>query len=411
MIDIKKLSPGIIIDLRYATVNNFTGEKLYPAGDCLLCEPVAHRLARVQAKLEKEGLGLKIWDCYRPISVQKILWETAPDQRFVANPKTGSRHNRGASVDLTLVDKNGNELPMPTGFDEFSPRAYRKNKDLPPDILRNKNKLEEAMESEGFLGLPTEWWHFDSPEWKKYALRDEPLGDSTLYKDFLAPNKDLPLPLEVKQLILVKTADWKSLTGELALYSRNGAQWEVPEASWPVVIGLKGMAWGTGLHTQEEPGPVKREGDLTTPAGVFWVGESYGYSNLPPEGTRWLYQMVDENWVCVDDPTSTSYNKIFSCPLDFKKDWDHAEKMRRADDLYKWVVNIQQNYPLMLKGGGSCIFFHVWRKSNSGTEGCVAMEEKNMVNLLQWLDPQCKPATAIFPEAVYQKIKTKWGLP
>lgn len=114
LINVKELAPNIRVEMRYATSDNFTKSVLYDAAVCLLNEPAARRLARVQARLEKEGLGLKVWDCYRPLDVQQKLWDIVPDDRYVANPKTGSRHNRGASVDLTLVDKNGNELEMPT---------------------------------------------------------------------------------------------------------------------------------------------------------------------------------------------------------------------------------------------------------------------------------------------------------
>jgi D-alanyl-D-alanine dipeptidase len=183
LIRIKDVAPTILVDMRYATSDNFTGDVLYPAAECWLCEPAAERLIRVQKKLEKQGLGLKVWDCYRPISVQKKLWARVPDDRYVANPAKGSRHNRGASIDLTLVDKQGRELPMPTKFDEFSDHAHRDFMDLPPDILKNRKTLEDAMESEGFIGLPTEWWHFDDPEWRQFALRDEPLDSPTLSSD------------------------------------------------------------------------------------------------------------------------------------------------------------------------------------------------------------------------------------
>src|SRR5262249_12042230 len=138
---------------------------------------------RVQAKLEKQGLGLKVWDCYRPVSVQKKLWERVPDDRYVANPVKGSRHNRGASVDLTIVDKNGKELAMPTPYDEFSDRSHRDYMDLSPEVLKNRNPLKDVMEAEVFIGLPTEWWHFDDPDWRSFALRDEPLGSASLLQD------------------------------------------------------------------------------------------------------------------------------------------------------------------------------------------------------------------------------------
>ncbi len=381
LINVKKLAPGIVVDMRYATDNNFTKQKLYPVGDeCLLCEPAAERLARVQKKLEKKGLGLKIWDCYRPVSVQKKLWEIVPDDRYVANPVKGSRHNRGASVDLTLVDKKGRELEMPTAFDEFSQKAHRDFMDLPAAALKNRKTLQDAMEAEGFLPLPTEWWHFDAPEWSRYALRDEPLGSSSLKEDKMVSPA---IPAQAGQLVVVTSNDWKDVTGTLQRYERDGATWKKVGAAWPVSLGLKGMAQD------------KKEGDNKTPSGVYPIGPSYGYEASPPSGVRWPYQQVDETWRCVDDPASTRYNQVFS-NTGVKKDWKSAELMKRSDHLYKWVINIEQNQPVV-SGCGSCIFLHVWRKPGSGTEGCTAMAEENMVELLRWLDPAKKPVIYQMP--------------
>src|SRR5262245_10996887 len=202
--------------MRYATANNFTKQVLYPVADeCLLCEPAARRLAKVQKNLEKKGLGLKVWDCYRPVSVQKKLWDIVPDERYVANPKSGSRHNRGASVDLTLVDAKGKELPMPTAFDEFSEKAHRSYMDLPAEAVRNRQTLQEAMEAEGFVGLPTGWWHFDDPSWSQFALRDEPLGSPTLRQDKSAPAATALIDRSVHQIIVVTSPDWTAPAGHL----------------------------------------------------------------------------------------------------------------------------------------------------------------------------------------------------
>ncbi len=176
------LDPTIRLDLRYATPNNFTGVAVYPAARCWLRRDVAERLVRVQARLRAEGLGLALWDCYRPFSVQQRFFALVPDARYVAEPVledgkpvAGSKHNRGAAVDLTLVDASGNELPMPTAFDDFSERAHRNASDASPEALRNRALLEEAMRREGFEPLPTEWWHFDGPGWQRYELLDRPL--------------------------------------------------------------------------------------------------------------------------------------------------------------------------------------------------------------------------------------------
>ncbi len=125
LIDIRTVNPNIRLDIRYATTNNFLKRKLYPIAKCALRSSVAQKLALVQTDLEKIGLGLKVYDCYRPFSVTKQMWEFLPDPNYVANPARGSRHNRGAAVDLTLVDRTGKELEMPTPYDDFTKKAHR----------------------------------------------------------------------------------------------------------------------------------------------------------------------------------------------------------------------------------------------------------------------------------------------
>ncbi|CAD5909701.1 D-alanyl-D-alanine dipeptidase [Planktothrix rubescens] len=126
LVDIKSVNLNIRHDIRYATTNNFLKKKIYSVPRCLLRSDVAQRLSRVQQDLEKMGLGLKVYDCYRPLSVTRQMWAILPDTRYVANPAKGSRHNRGAAVDLTLVDLHtGAELEMPTAFDDFTDKAAR----------------------------------------------------------------------------------------------------------------------------------------------------------------------------------------------------------------------------------------------------------------------------------------------
>ncbi len=175
LVDAKAGSPSLILELRYATDNNFLKRRLYPKARCLLRLPVAHALADVADDLRKEGLRLKVFDCYRPLSVQKQLWAILPDERYVADPAKGSRHNRGAAVDVTLADLAGQELPMPTAFDEFSERAHRDFRALPPEVIQNRERLETVMRWHGFTGLPTEWWHFDYQGWDRYPVLDLPL--------------------------------------------------------------------------------------------------------------------------------------------------------------------------------------------------------------------------------------------
>lgn len=175
LVDIQKINPRIKIDIKYATEDNFTGRKLYSVPKCFLRRFVALKLDSVQKELEKIELGLKVWDCYRPLSVQEILWSIVPDERYVANPAKGSRHNRGCAVDLTLVDSLGNELPMPTKYDDFTEKAHRNYKDLPDTVVKNRKLLEDVMKKYGFIPLPSEWWHFDFEGWEKFSILDIPL--------------------------------------------------------------------------------------------------------------------------------------------------------------------------------------------------------------------------------------------
>ncbi|MGL5083420.1 MAG: M15 family metallopeptidase [Microcoleaceae cyanobacterium] len=173
LVDIQRINPNIRLDVRYATANNFLKKKLYPVPRCLLRQEVAEKLSEVQKDLEQIGLGLKVFDCYRPWSVTKQMWEILPDSRYVANPERGSRHNRGAAVDVTLVDlKTGEELLMPTEFDDFTEKAARDYPDHEPQVRRNSNLLGYKMERHDFEPLITEWWHFDAVGWQKFSILD-----------------------------------------------------------------------------------------------------------------------------------------------------------------------------------------------------------------------------------------------
>jgi D-alanyl-D-alanine dipeptidase len=174
LVDIRSVNTKIAIDMRYATENNFLKRKLYPVARCVLRGAAAQRLSQVQDDLANQGLGLKVYDCYRPLSVQKLMWEVLPNSDYVADPARGSRHNRGAAVDITLVDRNGKELEMPTEFDNFTERAHRDYKGGNPQALKNRQRLEDAMKKYGFIPLATEWWHFDAPGWDKFIVLDVP---------------------------------------------------------------------------------------------------------------------------------------------------------------------------------------------------------------------------------------------
>ena len=177
LVDITNVVPGIVVSMRYASADNFTGKTIYDCNRCFLAGRTAQKLAIAQTELQKLGLGLKIWDCYRPLAVQKMFWSLVPDARFVADPGKGSRHNRGTAVDATLVDAEGEELRMPTTFDDFSPRASHDNDDLPDNLIGNRRVLAKAMKKAGFQPIVSEWWHYDDSDWRTSELLDIPFKD------------------------------------------------------------------------------------------------------------------------------------------------------------------------------------------------------------------------------------------
>lgn len=183
LVELAAIDPSFVIDARYATADNPARERLYPANVLYLERSAAVRLAKVQAGLRARGLGLKVFDGYRPLAVQKALWKAMPDPRYVADPATGSRHNRGSAVDVTLVDGAGHELPMPTAFDEFDERAHLDYAEGPPERLANRGILQEAMRAEGFMPLATEWWHFDAPDWERFPVMDLNPWPAALFPD------------------------------------------------------------------------------------------------------------------------------------------------------------------------------------------------------------------------------------
>ena len=173
--DFSRLHPAAILDIRYATPDNFTHQAVYPAARCLLRRSVAERLGAAAKDVEKQGLRLIVYDCYRPLSVQKKFWALVPDERYVADPAKGSRHNRGAAVDVSLADAGGKALAMPSAYDDFTDKAQRDYAGASPEALANRRLLEKTMARHGFTGLPTEWWHFDARGWEKFPILDIPL--------------------------------------------------------------------------------------------------------------------------------------------------------------------------------------------------------------------------------------------
>lgn len=184
MVELKSLIPGIKYDLRYASTNNFMKRLMYPANTSVtfLRLPAANALKKVQQELKTKGLGLKIFDAYRPYAVTVKFWELVKDEDYVAHPRNGSGHNRGISVDLTIINLlNNNELNMGTGFDNFSDTAHHSFTKLSEDVLQNRLLLKALMEKYGFKAYEKEWWHYSWPDAAKFEILD--IEFKKLYKE------------------------------------------------------------------------------------------------------------------------------------------------------------------------------------------------------------------------------------
>ncbi len=175
MVCVRDYIPDIEIDLKYGTTDNFTGQKIYDFTEAYLRYGTVEKLVKAQEHLKEQGFGLKIWDAYRPVRAQFALWAICPDPVYVADPTKGhSSHSRGNTVDLTLIRRDGTEVEMPTGFDDFSPLADRDYSDCSADTAGNALLLEETMEQYGFRPYKGEWWHFSDTDSYEVEKNFEP---------------------------------------------------------------------------------------------------------------------------------------------------------------------------------------------------------------------------------------------
>lgn len=180
LVELIKLDPSIHLDIRYATPSNFLGRPVYTEARAFLQRPAAQSLIRANQKLHEQGYGLLIFDGYRPWAVTKIFWDATPADKkiFVADPKEGSRHNRGCAVDLSMFDlKTGKEVEMTGAYDEMTDRSSIKYTGGTEDQRKRRDLLRSAMESEGFAVYEPEWWHYDYKDWKQYPILNIPFSD------------------------------------------------------------------------------------------------------------------------------------------------------------------------------------------------------------------------------------------
>ncbi len=176
LVELVTLDATIKLDVRYASENNFMGSRMYTEARAFLQRPAAEALVAAHQKLSEQGLGVIVYDGYRPWYVTKMFWEATPDslRHFVAPPSSGSRHNRGCAIDLGLYNlQTGAVLPMPSGYDEFSDRAYADYAGGTAEERENRQILRTAMEAEGFSVYEYEWWHYDYKDWRDYRIQNK----------------------------------------------------------------------------------------------------------------------------------------------------------------------------------------------------------------------------------------------
>lgn len=227
-----------------------------------------------------------------------------------------------------------------------------------------------------------------------------------------------PSPLAgARQLIVVTTSGWDAVDGSLRRYERATVRggWRPVGAPIPIVVGRNGMAWGRGLHGEAAPagaaGPVKKEGDGRSPAGLFRLGPAFGYAPAAKTGARRVpYLQATPTLECVDDVKSAHYNRVLDRRSVKTPDWQSSEQMRREDDFYRLGVIVDHNAD-RAAGCGSCIFLHIWAGAGKGTAGCTAMESEKMETVFRWLDARTHPLLVQLPEAEFDRLREAWTLP
>jgi D-alanyl-D-alanine dipeptidase len=217
--------------------------------------------------------------------------------------------------------------------------------------------------------------------------------------------------LQNRQLLVVVSGGWDSLQGRIYCFEKRKAKW-ILKFSNPVVLGSKGLGMGEGMVTMFIDGaPVKKEGDLKSPAGIFSIGTAFG--NATPGEAKWIqnpYICTTDTLICVDDLHSAHYNTLVNKNPE-KADWNSFEEMHRKDDYYKWGLFINHNADKPIAGKGSCIFMHIWENDHTGTTGCTAMNEEKFLRILHWINADKKPLLIQLPLKEYRSQVEKFRLP
>lgn len=228
-----------------------------------------------------------------------------------------------------------------------------------------------------------------------------------------APQSAPPLG-DSRQVVLVLTDNWTATTGSLQRFERRDGQWQAVGSAAPIAVGRSGTGWGMGLHPAQAQGPQKQEGDGRAPAGVFALGDAFGYA--AHDATRMPYRGMQASHYCMDVPDSPYYNRIIDTrELGEAAAQGSTEPMRldlhsKGDPRYRKGLVIEHNTAAVPRAG-SCIFAHLWRTPGEPTAGCTAMAAETMDDLLAWLQPQEQPLLVLLPRAEYERVAGDWKLP
>jgi len=220
---------------------------------------------------------------------------------------------------------------------------------------------------------------------------------------------------KAQQLVIVVAPTWNSSAGMMYLFDKSPDGWMQKNIPWKVGLGDSGLAWGIGLHKVPQGARDKAEGDRRSPAGVFELGDFFGYDSTPPPGVRFPYRQATKQLHCIDDTGSVFYNSLVGEDQVLRDSlgrlpWKSSETMKLDSVDYKYGIIVRHN-PQAIPGKGSCIFIHLGRNDSSTTSGCTAVGEKDMLFLMQWLDPAKNPLLVQLPEEVFRRVLVDWDLP
>lgn len=216
-----------------------------------------------------------------------------------------------------------------------------------------------------------------------------------------------------RQLAVVRSSSWYAASGILERFARDAdGRWVRAGTEVPVSLGRNGMGWGRGVHPPQSAGPVKKEGDGRSPAGVFSLQSAFGIADGLPSGAHGFpYRHTSSSTYCVEDVRSDHYNQIIDSNELTRTTWEKWSELRRADGLFDWGIIVRQNASETIRGAGSCVFLHVWRGPRLPTAGCTAMPREAIEELLGWLAPESAPLLVQLPRSTYDRLRAAWALP